>query len=62
MDLGIAVRPGEFKHGLRCSECGNPMTRYTKRLLGVINWCEDGVCSRVVTELVCVPCGMGVRP
>ena len=67
MPADLIVSPTEFKHGLACIACDReipPGQGYSKRLLGVIQWCppgEGGCEARPIVELVCVPCGMGLE-
>ena len=53
--LEPTMNADDFPHGLRCMDCGEPITDgspYSKRLVAMD---ED----TPVTEIVCVPCGVG---
>jgi hypothetical protein len=65
----LIVQADEWPYGLQCMDCGTRLTAgsaYSKRPTGVFDYLGpdsndmDGERWGYVTEIVCVPCGLGV--
>lgn len=65
---GLIVNKEEWPYGVRCIDCNSALAEgapYSKRLVGFTSGPSEEddprASSLPVVEIVCVPCGLGLR-